>query len=324
MLRKRILSFDNISNYRDLVKFYTGFEDATAFMELADYLADHAKKLPYWKGKRTPDNVNYSASRCAKSGRPSNMADTNKLFLVLVRLRVGFPVVEMSRIFGIALSQVSCIFTKWICFLYHELRELFPIPEVDIIRSTTPECFSNYPDTSLLIDCTEIQVQKPFALHAQREMFSTYKHYNTVKFLVAATPVGLVCFVSSVYGGVASDKEIVQESGFLTALEPGHSIMADKGFQIADLMPAGIHLNIPPKFMKKRDGQMPESDVFVTREIASEHVHIERVIRRIKTYRILDHTLPLTLRDIINQIVTVCALLTNFKAPLIRTKPIAV
>ena len=40
--------------------------------------------------------------------------------------------------------------------------------------------------------------------------WSTYKHHNTVKYLISITPQGTVSFISKGYGGRASDKYIAE------------------------------------------------------------------------------------------------------------------
>ena len=50
------------------------------------------------------------------------------------------------------------------------------------------------------------------------------------------SPVLHFNFVSKLYSGSISDKEIVNASGFLEKLLPGDAVMADKGFNIQDIL----------------------------------------------------------------------------------------
>ena len=121
---------------------------------------------------------------------------------------------------------------------------------------------------------------------AQQLTFSSYKNHNTFKALVVITPTGAISFVSSLYGGSISDRELTIKSGLLDKLQPGDSLMADKGFQISDLLyDRGVELNIPPL---KTEAQLSEDDVILTRRIANLRIHVERAIGRIKTFRILN------------------------------------
>ena len=125
-------------------------------------------------------------------------------------------------------------------------------------------------------------------------------------------------FVSPLYVGSISDTELTQESGFLLHLadKPGISVMADRGFTIQDMLKKlGADLNIPP-FMEGRQ-QLPAGEVQEGRKIASLRIHVERAIGRIKTFAILQHTLPITLARLANQITFVCAYLSNFKPVLV-------
>ena len=82
-----------------------------------------------------------------------------------------------------------------------------------------------YPNTRVVIDCTEIRGQVRSSLLLQSQMYSSYKSGKTLKSLI-----GTVSFVSALYTGSISDKEITRCCGILDLLEPDDSVMADKGF----------------------------------------------------------------------------------------------
>lgn len=78
--------------------------------------------------------------------------------------------------------------------------------------------------------------------------------------MIGITFSGAISFVSR---GCISDCELTIKSGVLEKLETGDSIMADKGFLIADLLePLGVTLNIPP--LKQCD-QFSEAQMIETR-----------------------------------------------------------
>lgn len=67
-----------------------------------------------------------------------------------------------------------------------------------------------------------------------------------MKGLVGISPLGVVSFMSELYTGSISDKELTMASGLYKLLSPGDDVMADKGFDIQDdLAKYGVTLNIP-------------------------------------------------------------------------------
>ena len=111
--------------------------------------------------------------------------------------------------------------------------------------------------------------------------------------------------------------EITKKSGLLDLLEPGDNVMADKGFDIPDILaPIGVRLNIPPFFAKKQ--QLIAREVGETLRIAALRIHVEQAIGRIKSYHIISNVISLSLADITSDIFRVCALVTNFSPPIVQ------
>ncbi|GFW42851.1 uncharacterized protein TNCV_1212581 [Trichonephila clavipes] len=132
-----------------------------------------------------------------------------------------------------------------------------------------------------------------FNLDGRALTFSQYKSHNTVKFLIACTPLGKVSFVSKLYGGRTSDKQIIQLSGFLEQIRPGDVIFADRGFPVKDLVAErGASLVLPASTKGKK--QLSSAEVINSRKVSRLRVHIERCIGRLKTFRILKSLWPIS------------------------------
>ena len=277
-----------------------------------EILESDALVMRQWSGRR---------SECGygdvKAGPPCKLPLKEQLFLTLVRLRTGFPELDIANRFGISQSTVSRVTNTWINLMYHNFKSIDRFPPWHIVKKYMPKSFKKeYPNTRIIIDATEFPVERPSSLLVQACTFSSYKNKNTVKVLIGVTPSGAISFVSEAYEGSISDRKLVEVRGLLDKLEPGDEVMADKGFIIHNLLiPRGIRLNIPPFLQKNM--QMAANDVFLTKKIARLRVHVERAIGRVKEYKILQDTLPASMWDSISNVIYVCCMLSNFGPPLV-------
>ena len=138
-----------------------------------------------------------------------------------------------------------------------------------------------------------------------------------MKGLIGITPSGVCSFVSDLYTGSISDKEIIIQSGFLDKLSKGDGVMADKGFLIQDEVAARqAHLVIPPLLKKKLQFSGEELDS--ARSIANLRIHVERCMERIKNYHIFDRTFPISMADSASDIFVVICALVNFLPPSVK------
>ena len=143
------------------------------------------------------------------------------------------------------------------------------------------------------------------SLTAQIQTWSEYKQRNTLKCLVGISPSGAFTFISKLWSGNVSDKELTKKCGILDLLEAGDDIMADRGFTIRDYCTErGCTLNIPP-FSKGKP--FSSKQVTKTRRIASSRIHVERAIERLKNFSFLQKVIPLKVKHTIDNVVMICA-----------------
>ena len=237
---------------------------------------------------------------------------------MLCHLRLGLYEQDLAYRFQISQTSVYHICSKWINFCFYKFKELSIWPTRTIIDSHMPCIFQDlYPSTRCIIDATKIFIQKPQNPSAQQLTFSNYKNHNTYEALIAISPSGAISYISDLFGGNISDKELTSRCGLLDLLEDRDSVMADKGFNIADLLNArSVTLNIPPKLTDSSE-QFSEDDCVRTQRIASVRIHVEKAIGRVKIFKILE-SIPNSMHGMANQIFFVCALLANFHPTLIK------
>ena len=314
-LHSHVFSIDRIKADNKLISFYTGFSSFLVFLSCFNFLRRSAEVMRVWKASATtPEDV---ARVGLKPGPKQKLPLMEQFFLVMVRLCQGLNVVDIADRFKVHPTTVSRIFTTWINLMYFKFQELPVWLSRRAINHLMPPCFKQwFPTTRVIIDCTEFFINTPSSLARQSATWSAYKSHNTVKCLIGIAPHGHVTFVSSVFEGSISDRAITEQSGLLEKLDRGDSVMADKGFDIQDLLVTrGVRLNIPP--FKKGDQQMHPQDVAKTTKIAAVRIHVERKMQRIKLYKIIGGEIDNSMFDLIEPLVFVCAMLTNFQSPLV-------
>lgn len=305
---------NRFSDDPSMVNFYTGFKDYGTFEALWKSLQPTASTIIRWTQlQRHQSNID-SVQR--DSFRSESLPLMDQFFLFMCRVRRGLPEQDIAVRFNISQSSVSRIIITWANYLYCMLGSLPLWSSRSVVDSTMPACFKEtYPKTRVILDCTEIKIQTPSSKVLNSETYSNYKSHTTFKSLIGITPHGAISFVSALYTGSVGDKSITALSGILDLLEPGDEVMADKGFLIEEMLVKRKASLIMPPFLGPK-GKFSATEVAQTHEIARLRIHVERAIRRIKEYHIFDGVIPLNLAASINQIWTVCAVLTNFRGPL--------
>lgn len=225
----------------------------------------------------------------------SSLNKFQQLLLTMMKLRLNLKFVDLGYRFRISHVTASRIFHQTLNILYRCMYRYVVWPEREELHRTMPvsfkEAFGN--SVAIIIDCFEVFTERASNLKARCQTWSAYKHHNTVKFLIGICPQGVVSFVSEGWGGRASDKHITENCGILKKLLPGDTVLADRGFNIANEVSIYYATVQIPAFTKGK-AQLDPKDVEETRKIASVRIHVERVIGTLRQkYQILFGNLPI-------------------------------
>lgn len=292
-------SVDNFELNDKAVKYYTGFENHQHFMLLFHILGPAVNCLSY---------------KC------KTLAPRDQLFMALMKLRQAKDDLELSLFFHVNETTVSNVVVTWINFLYFQLKDLDFWPSRQIVDDHMPSSFRHsFKMTRVILDATEIPINKPSNINAQSCTFSNYKNRNTLKAMIGCTPRGLISYVSDAYGGSASDRQIIERSELLSEPErfsKHDSIMADRGIMVQDLFVMhDVHVNTP--IMLKGKSQLEPDEIVRDRRIASKRIHIERVIGLSKRFKILAKPLAPSKVNLGSRIIYVCFMLSNFRPSIV-------
>ncbi|XP_037509932.1 uncharacterized protein LOC119386716 isoform X1 [Rhipicephalus sanguineus] len=255
------------------------------------------------------------------SYRSTDMTREDKFCLFLAKLKLGVSFNALAAIFGVSKSTSSCAFISTLDILSAALQEWVFVPPRAIIRQCLPQPFKeNYPECTFIIDCTEVRAETPSKPDCQYILYSNYKGGYTLKVLVGIIPNGMIAFLSDTYGGRQTDSFITQDSDFFKHVQKGDVILSDKGFPRirTDVEDKGGVIVMPP--FNSGGGQLSQEDMDTTYKIASVRIHVERVIGRLKIYRILRNTVPITLVPHMDKVFRVCAALVNMQPLIIQKK----
>ena len=199
------------------------------------------------------DSLHYYDQKSSEKRRVTrNLSSRKAFFLVLINLRLGLTYSDLAYRFSISQSTVSVILNAWLPFLANQFTSFTCWPSREQNKNAFQKCFQNFPNTIGIIDCTEGAIEKTSLPKAQAQIYSNYKSKNTWKVLICVTRYGTVSFVSKIYGGCASDRYITETCGIMEKINPGDTLMADKGFNISELLINKYSKLVIPPFLQDR------------------------------------------------------------------------
>jgi len=215
------------------MNFYTGLSTIKLFEAVYNLLSPYFPRLCYWRGTKRVISSKVKKEHFVQSNQ-KNLTPKNEFLLTLMRLRLTVLNEDLADRFGISVTTCSNIFKTWTRFLAQTLGKLVAWLPKENILDNMPKAFrkAGHSNLRVIIDCSEVFIERSKALDVQAATWSDYKSHNTIKFLIGISPAGFVTFLSDCYSGRSSDKFITADCGFYECLEPYDEVMADRGFQL--------------------------------------------------------------------------------------------
>jgi hypothetical protein len=137
----QLLSIHRMVEDPAAVHLFTGFESFGHFLYLYQCIMPAAEQLLY---------------------KSRQLDCKDELFLFLVKLRQDKEEAELAYLFGISLATVSRVFNTWLNFLFYQFQDLDLFIPKDLVDKFMPDGFrEKFPDTRIILDATEIKINKP-------------------------------------------------------------------------------------------------------------------------------------------------------------------
>uniref|UniRef100_A0A8C6UDS4 THAP-type domain-containing protein n=1 Tax=Neogobius melanostomus TaxID=47308 RepID=A0A8C6UDS4_9GOBI len=201
----------------DQIRFYTNFPSERVFRIFWESIAPSASRLEYWTRAQ-----NIGDKACATPSPARSMPMIDEFLMYSFRVAVGMEELLIADMFQVSVATVSRVTITWANYLFIMFSSINMWISQEKVKASMPQRFlKSAPNVRVIFDCTEVALATVSSHTLQSETFSAYKKCSTLKGLIGVAPCGLVTFVSPLYTGCISDKEITRISGILRLVEPG-------------------------------------------------------------------------------------------------------
>lgn len=218
----------------------------------------------------------------------------DQVILTLMKLRLGLSTSDLAVRFGISKELASDVVRSVIMNMACRLKFLISWPSRKAATNICDAINYMHDQTTIMIDCLEISIEEPLTISARNQTWSDSKDCNTIKAVLGAAHNGLIIFVSQCWGGSISNKELILLSGFLGKIEAGDLVMADRDFYIGeDLDTLGVSFVVHPSVEMTAARRMSKG------------------FEKLKGFKILSETQPLSILPYIDDALTCCVALSN-------------
>ena len=290
----------SLEHERSKCLFYTGLEFVKVKL-LLSFLSPVCNNLIYCNSDKRNFNINNAEER--------RFTPRQELIITLTYLRCALSLQDLAYRFETSLELVTTIIITWVQLMYLEFSKHVK-PRMFVtrhkIKEDMPLLFKEFKNLRVIIMCVEVYCQSRPLFNFEHHDHTYAKNQTSAiyKALIGCTPTGMISFVSPVYEGTTSNREMFIKSRIANLLEPDDLVLVDHELVIKDIIESkGGQLKIPP-FMEICN----DFEKAVTKK---QRACVEEAVGRVKGFRVLQTELPLDMKGITSQLVFVCACIVN-------------
>jgi DDE superfamily endonuclease/Helix-turn-helix of DDE superfamily endonuclease len=231
-------------------------------------------------------------------GRESKIEKPEQIILTLVYLRHHLTFQLLGLMFQVSESTAHQIFHYWQQILSSALPCSL-LEQVKKFDGNLPEIVETLTDYELIVDTEEQPIERDLSYEEQKKYYSGKQKDHTFKSQIISLPKAKdIVDVVAGEPGPKSDIKICRET--LSKFSKNQKFSGDKAYIGEE------QIKTPAK--KPRGGELTQSQKETNKEISSERVFVEHLIRIIKIFRIMQERFRLSKSKYKSIFFTICGL----------------
>ncbi len=231
-------------------------------------------------------------------GRKVKLSTEEQILLTLIYLRHLTTFQLLGIQFGVSESTANDTFNYW----FPLLQELLPSSLLEQVKKNASdyeivqEILTNY---ELIVDSAEQPRERPEEYKEQKKYYSGKKKTHTFKNKITVLPDGLdIVDVIAGFPGPKSDINLFREGK--KSFDKNQKFQGDKGYEGEP--------SIKTPIKKPKKGELTSTQKSKNKELASERIFVEHLIRMIKIFRVASERFRLNPSKYEKIIMTICGL----------------
>lgn len=145
------------------------------------------------------ENIVEVLKECESMSQHTNkfvLSIEDRLILCMTKLRINLSFRCLSVLFRVTRQTCANIFVYIVYLLQSAFADAIFWPTDEEHEKNIPSCFREFRNVRVVLDCTEIFIERLKCLNCRLKLYSFYKRNEILKILFGVSPSGLINFVS--------------------------------------------------------------------------------------------------------------------------------